>query len=241
MQAASIPAALAALGTALEGGRGAARRRAAGLYGAAALNVRAVTDEIARGIPDSSSKSSCSAPRWTFFLVKRGIQRNDAAAIRPYLGDRVFAAVSSGIAQAEVAAPARAARESECARRGMWTARPAMNRASASTSTSISSTAPGCWTSRTMSSPMRAATNARRALDVHAQRGGAHAGKWRSDRFALSGVRRGAALESRWKLRALSRRCHERLGGLGGHGRAGRAVHRLCAGIVPGGRGGDAR
>ena len=37
----------------------------------------------------------------TFFLVKRGIQRNDAAAIRPYLGDRVFAAVSSGIAQAK--------------------------------------------------------------------------------------------------------------------------------------------
>jgi len=33
--------------------------------------------------------------------VKRGIQRNDAAAIRPYLGDRIFAAVSSGIAQAK--------------------------------------------------------------------------------------------------------------------------------------------
>jgi predicted lipid-binding transport protein (Tim44 family) len=37
----------------------------------------------------------------TFFLVKRGIQRNDAAAIRPYLNDTVFAAVSQNIAQSK--------------------------------------------------------------------------------------------------------------------------------------------
>ncbi len=37
----------------------------------------------------------------TFFLVKRGIQKNDAAAIRPYLNDRVFAAVSQNIAQSK--------------------------------------------------------------------------------------------------------------------------------------------
>jgi predicted lipid-binding transport protein (Tim44 family) len=37
----------------------------------------------------------------TFFLVKRGIQNNDAAAIRPYLNDRVFAAVSQNIAQSK--------------------------------------------------------------------------------------------------------------------------------------------
>ncbi|HTD72498.1 MAG TPA: TIM44-like domain-containing protein [Steroidobacteraceae bacterium] len=35
----------------------------------------------------------------TFFLVKRGVQKNDAAAIRPYLNDGVFNAVSQGIAQ----------------------------------------------------------------------------------------------------------------------------------------------
>jgi predicted lipid-binding transport protein (Tim44 family) len=101
MQSASIPAALAALGTALEGG--AARRGggAAGLYGAAALNVRAVTDEIRARDPGFELEVFLQRAEMTFFLVKRGIQRNDAAAIRPYLGDRIFAAVSSGIAQAK--------------------------------------------------------------------------------------------------------------------------------------------
>jgi len=37
----------------------------------------------------------------TFFLVKRGIQRNDAASIRPYLNDTVFGAVSQSIAQSK--------------------------------------------------------------------------------------------------------------------------------------------
>ena len=37
----------------------------------------------------------------TFFLVKRGMQKNDAAAIRPYLNDGVFNAVSQGIAQSK--------------------------------------------------------------------------------------------------------------------------------------------
>jgi predicted lipid-binding transport protein (Tim44 family) len=37
----------------------------------------------------------------TFFLVKRGVQKNDAAAIRPFLSDQVFAAVSQNIAQAK--------------------------------------------------------------------------------------------------------------------------------------------
>jgi len=35
----------------------------------------------------------------TFFLVKRGIQKNDAAAIRPYLSDAMFDPVSRSIAQ----------------------------------------------------------------------------------------------------------------------------------------------
>jgi len=35
----------------------------------------------------------------TFFLVKRGVQKNDAAAIRPYVNDGVFAVVSRNIGQ----------------------------------------------------------------------------------------------------------------------------------------------
>jgi len=37
----------------------------------------------------------------TFFLVKRGMQKNDAAAIRPYLNDTVFSAVGKDIAQSK--------------------------------------------------------------------------------------------------------------------------------------------
>lgn len=37
----------------------------------------------------------------TFFLVKRGVQKNDAAAVRCYLNDGVFNAVSQGIAQSK--------------------------------------------------------------------------------------------------------------------------------------------
>jgi len=37
----------------------------------------------------------------TFFLVKRGVQKNDAAAIRPYLNDGVFGAVSQNIVQSK--------------------------------------------------------------------------------------------------------------------------------------------
>ena len=37
----------------------------------------------------------------TFFLVKRGVQKNDAAAIRPYLNDGVFNAVSQSIVQSK--------------------------------------------------------------------------------------------------------------------------------------------
>jgi predicted lipid-binding transport protein (Tim44 family) len=37
----------------------------------------------------------------TFFLVKRGVQKNAAAAVRPYLNDDVFNAVSQSIAQSQ--------------------------------------------------------------------------------------------------------------------------------------------
>ena len=101
LQAASVPAVLSALGTALGGGAVQRGGGAAGLYGAAALNVRAVTDQIRARDPGFELEVFLQRAEMTFFLVKRGIQRNDAAAIRPYLADRVFAAVSSGIAQAK--------------------------------------------------------------------------------------------------------------------------------------------
>ncbi|MGD0503789.1 MAG: TIM44-like domain-containing protein [Steroidobacteraceae bacterium] len=99
MASAAVPAALAVLGTALEGG---ARRGGgtAALYGAAALGVRAATDAIRARDPGFELEVFLQRAEMIFFLVKRGIQRNDAAAIRPYLDDRVFAAVSSGIARA---------------------------------------------------------------------------------------------------------------------------------------------
>jgi predicted lipid-binding transport protein (Tim44 family) len=101
MQAASIPAALAALGTVLDG---AVARRGGGtaaLYGAAALSVRTAAEEIRARDPGFELEVFLQRAEMIFFLVKRGIQRNDAAAVRPYVGDRVFAAVSGGITQAK--------------------------------------------------------------------------------------------------------------------------------------------
>lgn len=100
MQSASVPAALAALGTVLDG---AAARRAGGtaaLYGAAAQNVSAAAAQIRARDPGFELEMFLQRAEMIFFLVKRGIQQNDAAAIRPYLDDRIFAAVSNGIAQA---------------------------------------------------------------------------------------------------------------------------------------------
>jgi predicted lipid-binding transport protein (Tim44 family) len=99
MASAPVPAALAVLGTALEG----VARRGGGteaLYGPAALGVRAVTDEIRARDPGFELEVFLQRAEMIFFLVKRGIQRNDATAIRAYLDDRVFAAVASGIARA---------------------------------------------------------------------------------------------------------------------------------------------
>jgi predicted lipid-binding transport protein (Tim44 family) len=53
-----------------------------------------------RGLdPGFEMESFLQRAEMTFFLVKRGVQKNDAAAIRPYLNDGVFNAVSQGIAQ----------------------------------------------------------------------------------------------------------------------------------------------
>jgi predicted lipid-binding transport protein (Tim44 family) len=101
MQSASVPAALAALGTVLDGAPGRRAGGVAALYGAAAQNVSAATAEIRARDPGFELEVFLQRAEMIFFLVKRGIQQNDAAAIRPYLDDRVFAAVSNGIAQAK--------------------------------------------------------------------------------------------------------------------------------------------
>ncbi|MGD0492864.1 MAG: TIM44-like domain-containing protein [Steroidobacteraceae bacterium] len=100
MQSAAIPAALAVLGTAL-GGPVARRGSGTSLDDAAALGVRAAADEIRARDPGFELEVFLQRAEMIFFLVKRGIQQNDAAAVRPYVGDRVFAAVAGGIAQAK--------------------------------------------------------------------------------------------------------------------------------------------
>jgi predicted lipid-binding transport protein (Tim44 family) len=55
-----------------------------------------------RGVdPDFELETFLQRAEMIFFLVKRGIQKNDAVAIRPYLNDTMFAAVSQSIAQAK--------------------------------------------------------------------------------------------------------------------------------------------
>jgi predicted lipid-binding transport protein (Tim44 family) len=96
----SVPAALAALGTVLDA---AAARRTGGvaaLQGTAAQNVREAAAQIRARDPGFELEVFLQRAEMIFFLVKRGIQQNDAAAVRPYLDDRIFAAVSNGIAQA---------------------------------------------------------------------------------------------------------------------------------------------
>jgi predicted lipid-binding transport protein (Tim44 family) len=51
--------------------------------------------------PDFEMETFLQRAEMTFFLVKRGVQRNDAACIRPYLSDGVFSAVAQGIAQSK--------------------------------------------------------------------------------------------------------------------------------------------
>jgi predicted lipid-binding transport protein (Tim44 family) len=51
--------------------------------------------------PDFEMETFLQRAEMTFFLVKRGMQKNDAAAIRPYLNDGVFNTVAQGIAQSK--------------------------------------------------------------------------------------------------------------------------------------------
>ncbi len=102
--AASNPAAqaaLAALGTAL--GASVAGRIAAGsgTSGATAANLPAAIDTIRAQDPGFELETFLQRAEMTFFLVKRGMQQNDAAAIRPFVNDAVFAAVSGTMGQAK--------------------------------------------------------------------------------------------------------------------------------------------
>ena len=94
-------AALAALGTAL--GAAVAGRVAAGpgTSGATAANLPAAIDTIRAQDPGFELETFLQRAEMTFFLVKRGMQQNDAAAIRPFVNDAVFAAVSATIGQAK--------------------------------------------------------------------------------------------------------------------------------------------
>jgi len=63
------------------------------------LRLPAAIDTIRAQDPGFEIESFLQRAEMTFFLVKRGIQKNDAVAIRPYLNDAVFAVVARNIAQ----------------------------------------------------------------------------------------------------------------------------------------------
>jgi predicted lipid-binding transport protein (Tim44 family) len=69
------------------------------LPGAAfAATLRPVVDRIRAQDPGFELEVFLQRAEMTFFLVKRGIQQNNAAAVRPFLSDEVFQQVASGIA-----------------------------------------------------------------------------------------------------------------------------------------------
>jgi predicted lipid-binding transport protein (Tim44 family) len=97
--------ALTALGSAL-GASGFARIASGGLdTGAAGLSLRRplppAIDAIRALDPGFEMESFLQRAEMTFFLVKRAMQKNDAAAIRPYLNDALFGAVAQNIAQSK--------------------------------------------------------------------------------------------------------------------------------------------
>lgn len=94
-------AVLSAVGAAL--GATALARTGSGPMGSAALAGRPALppaiDAIRALDPGFELETFLQRAEMTFFLVKRGMQRNDAAAVRPYLNDAVFGAVSGYIGQ----------------------------------------------------------------------------------------------------------------------------------------------
>jgi predicted lipid-binding transport protein (Tim44 family) len=63
-----------------------------------ATTLRPVVDRIRAQDPGFELEVFLQRAEMTFFLVKRGIQQNDAAAVRPFLSDAVFEQVARGIA-----------------------------------------------------------------------------------------------------------------------------------------------
>ncbi len=109
-QAGQAQTAISALGSAL--GAAGLARVAAGELGSghgggmsAATGLRRplppAVDAIRSLDPGFEMESFLQRAEMTFFLVKRGIQKNDAAAIRPYLNDTVFDTVSQSLAQSK--------------------------------------------------------------------------------------------------------------------------------------------
>jgi predicted lipid-binding transport protein (Tim44 family) len=101
-----VPEALSALGAAAAA-RAALGSLAAGTalpgvtsQGATApgATLQAAVDAMRAQDPGFEMETFLQRAEMTFFLVKRGVQQNDAAAIRPYLNDATFAQVSKNIA-----------------------------------------------------------------------------------------------------------------------------------------------
>lgn len=101
MGAGSSQAALTALGAAV----GAAVMQRSGAAAApvaqAAAGLGPAIDAIRARDPAFELEVFLQRAEMIFFLVKRGIQQNDAAAIRPYLSDALFALVSNSVALAK--------------------------------------------------------------------------------------------------------------------------------------------
>jgi predicted lipid-binding transport protein (Tim44 family) len=98
----SAPAALSALGAAL-GAAAMARQAAVGAMpsGRAAWRptLPPAIEVIRARDPGFEMETFLQRAEMTFFLVKRGMQRNEPAAVRPYLNDAVFAEVAHYIEQ----------------------------------------------------------------------------------------------------------------------------------------------
>jgi len=93
-------AALAALGAVL-GGSGLANASFSAVSGNSAARPRlpGAIDVIRAQDPDFDMETFLQRAELTFFLVKRGMQRNEPAAVRPYLNDAVFGDVSRYMGQ----------------------------------------------------------------------------------------------------------------------------------------------
>jgi predicted lipid-binding transport protein (Tim44 family) len=102
---AASPMAREAITAVLGAAAGAAAGRGIGSLGAGALaaplrpGLPAALDTIRRQDPAFEIETFLQRAEMTFFLVKRGLQKNDVAAIRPYVNDAVFAVVSRNIGQ----------------------------------------------------------------------------------------------------------------------------------------------